>query len=275
MLIPKKYQTIGVASVLVVASLVILSVSLHSPGETYFFRKIVLEISSPAVDAINTSIEGVRNVWKRYLFLVGLEEENRILRGRIAQLTKGLNDYRELYYEERRLRGLAGLKESAKLPGVFCRVIDRNNSYLFKTIMLNKGTSDGLRVGLPVVSAEGVVGRIVEASWNVSKVLLVVDYNSNIDVVTQESRVQGILQGGGNAGCSLKYVERSEDVKIGEQVLTSGLGGVFPKGLIVGTVLNVDRNVSGLFLKVEVMPAVRFSRLEEVFVVTPEKEKVQ
>jgi len=92
----------------VVASLIILSVSLHSPGEAYFFRKIVLEISSPAVDAINTSIERVRNVWKRYLFLVGLEEENRILRGRIAQLTKELNDYRELYYEERRLRGSPG-----------------------------------------------------------------------------------------------------------------------------------------------------------------------
>ncbi len=273
MLIPKKYHTITFASILVIASLVILSVSLNRPGETGFFRKIVLEMSSPAVRVINGSIEAVRGVWKRYLFLVGLEQENRALRARIAQLTKEANDYRELYFQERRLRELFGLKEGLRLPTVAAQVIDRENTHIFKTILINRGTSDGLKVGLPVVAAEGVVGRVVEASWNVSRVLLVIDYNSNVDALVQGSRVHGILQGGANTGCTLKYVERSEEVRLGETVMTSGLGGVFPKGLILGTVLSVDKKGSGLFQKIDIVPAVHFSRLEEVLVVNPEKEQ--
>ncbi len=273
MLVPKKYHTVAIASILIIASLIILSISINRPGETGFFRKLVLEVSSPLVNVINASIDGVRGVWKRYIFLVGLEEENRVLKMRIAQLTKEINDYRELYLEERRLKELFGLKESLHLSVVAARVIDRENTYIFKTILINKGTSDGVQIGFPVISSEGVVGRIVEASWNVSRVLLTIDYNSNIDALLQGSRVQGILQGGSSTGCQLKYVERSEDVKVGETVMTSGLGGVFPKGLILGTVLSVDRKGSGLFQKLEVLPSVHFSRLEEVLVVAPVKEQ--
>jgi rod shape-determining protein MreC len=269
MITPKKYRTITVASILIVASLVILTVSLHRPAEIGFFRKLVLEISSPAVDGINSSIDGIRSVWKRYVFLVGLKEENRMLKMRVAELTKESNAFRELYLEERRLKELFGLKENLQLPAIAARVIGRENTRIFKTILINRGTMDGLRIGLPVIASEGVVGRIVEASWNVSRVLLVVDYNSNVDAVLQGSRLQGILQGGSSTGCTLKYLERSEEVKIGEKVITSGLGGIFPKGLILGTILSVDRKGSGLFQKVEVLPAVHFSQLEEVLVLIP------
>ncbi|MFA7465617.1 MAG: rod shape-determining protein MreC, partial [Syntrophales bacterium] len=137
---------------------------------------------------------------------------------------------------------------------------------------INKGTADGSKAGLAVISVEGVVGRIVESSWNVSRVLLAIDYNSNIDAMIQGTRSQGILQGGGAMGCNLKYVERSEEVKVGDAVLTSGMGGIFPKGLLIGTVVSVDRKDSGLFQKIEVMPAVYFSRLEEVSVILPEEK---
>jgi rod shape-determining protein MreC len=273
MLIPKKYQTVAIASILVVASLIILSISIHRPGETGFFKKLVLEAASPLIGVVNSTVYTVRDVWKRYIFLVGLEQENRMLKARVAQLTNELNEYRERHLEGIRLRKLFALKET--LPGtvVAARVIDRENAYVFKTILVDKGTSDGLRVGLPVISAEGVVGRIVDSSWNVSRVLLITDYNSNTSAFVQGSRVQGILQGGGGTNCSLKYVERSEEVRTGETVVTSGLGGVFPKGLILGTVSGVDRRGSGLFLNIDVLPAVHFSRLEEVLAVTPDKER--
>jgi len=272
MLIPKKYRTITVASVFIIASLIILSLSMHRSMETGFFRKLVLEAAAPLIYGINSSIDGTRQIWMRYLFLVNLEEENRALKARIAELMKESNIYRELYLEERRLKDLFGLKESLKLPVIAARVIERENSQIFKAILINRGTADGLRVGLPVIAAKGVVGRIIEASWNVSRVLLVNDYNSNIDAVLQSSRLQGILQGGSTTGCMLKYIEKSEEVKPGEMVITSGLGGIFPKGLILGSVLAADRKGSGLFQKVDVLPAVRFSQLEEVLVVIPEAE---
>jgi len=273
MLIPKKYQTVTVASILIFASLIILSVSIHRPGETGFFKKLVLEAASPPIGAINAAVDTVRGVWKHYIFLVGLEQENRMLKARVAQLTHDLNEYRERHLEGVRLRELFGLKETLPGTAVAARVIDRENAYVFKTILIHRGTSDGVRVGLPVVSAEGVVGRVVDASWNVSRVLLITDYNSNISAFVQGNRVQGILQGGGSTGCSLKYVERSEEVRAGETVITSGLGGVFPKGLILGTVSRVDRRGSGLFMNIDVSPAVHFSRLEEVLVVAPDKEQ--
>jgi rod shape-determining protein MreC len=268
MLIPRKYQTIAIASILVIASLVILSVSLHRPGETDIFKRLVLETSSPLIRMMNGTVETVADVWRRYIFLIGLEKENQTLKRQVAELTRELNDYREVSFEAQRLKDLMALREGLSREAVAARVIGRETTTVFKTILINRGTSHGLRVGLPVVSVQGVVGKIVEASWNVSRVLLVNDYNSNVDAILQGSRAQGILQGGNDNLCSLKYVERSEDVRIGETLMTSGLGGIFPKGLILGTVLAVDKKGSGLFQKIDVIPAVPFTRLEEVVVLT-------
>ncbi|MFB3926437.1 MAG: rod shape-determining protein MreC [Syntrophales bacterium] len=274
MLFPRKYQAITIASILIILSLIILSFNLKRPGEPGFIRKLVMEAASPLEAMITGSIDGIRGVWKRYIFLVGLEEENRALKRKIETLTNELVNYRESYLEGLRLKEHMALRETHQLPMTTARVVGKENSSIFKTILINKGTSEGLRPGLPVLSAQGVVGRIIESSWNVSRVLLAIDYNSNIDAVIQGSRSQGILQGGGAMGCILKYVERSEEIKVGDAVLTSGMGGVFPRGLLLGTVVSVDRKDSGLFQRIDVMPAVHFSRLEEVSVIMPlEKEK--
>ena len=172
--------------------------------------------------AISGSIEGIRDVWKRYLFLVGLEDENRALKRKIDNLTAELINYREVYLEGLRLKDHLALRESSDVPMITARVIGRENTSVFKSVLINKGSVDGIRAGLPVISPEGVVGRTVEASWNVSRVLLITDFNSNVDVLIQGSRSQGILQGGGATGCILKYVDRSEELKIGDAVLTSG-----------------------------------------------------
>ncbi len=273
MLFPKKYHSAAVASVLIIISLIILSFNLKQPGEAGFFRKLILETSAPFENAIGTAVQGIGDVWKRYVFLVGLEEENRLLKRKVDLLTNEIIHHRDVYLEGLRLKDHLALREKTDFPMVTAQVIGREGTSVFKTILINKGTTDGIRVGQPVVSVEGVVGRIVEASWNASRVLLVIDFNSNADALVQGSRAQGILQGGGPAGCILKYVERSEEVKIGDPVLTSGVGGVFPKGLLLGTVVNVNRKDAGLFQKIDVHPAAFFSRLEEVSVITiKEKE---
>lgn len=271
---PKKYRAAIVASVLIVISLIILSVNLKRQGEAGFFRNLIIETAAPLENAIRSAVRGIGNVWQRYIFLVGLEEENRNLKKKVDILTGELTQYREVYLEGLRLKEHLALRENIGSPTVVARVIGREGTSVFKTILINKGTTDGIRVGLPVVSPEGVVGRVVEASWNVSRVLLVIDFSSNIDALIQGSRAQGVLQGGGATGCVLKYVERSEEVKIGDHVLTSGIGGIFPKGFLLGSVVNVDRKDAGLFQKIDVRPAVYFSRLEEVSVlIIKEKER--
>ncbi|MBU4120449.1 MAG: rod shape-determining protein MreC [Proteobacteria bacterium] len=268
MLIPRKYQSIAVAAVLLIISLTVLSFSAIRPSETGFLRKMVLEAAAPVEDTINISLQNLHDVWKRYLFLVGLEDENRRLRKQNADLTEQLNRYREGSLEAMRLQKLLELREGFPQRAVAARVIDHNRSSLFKTLLINKGTADGLRVGLAVLSDQGVVGRIIETSWHASRVLLLIDGNSNIDGLIQRSRAQGILQGAGSAGCSLKYISRAEEVLAGDVVISSGLSGVFPKGLLLGVVTGASRKEGGLFQKIDVAPAVDFEKLEEVLALT-------
>jgi rod shape-determining protein MreC len=264
MLVPRKFHSLIVAAVLLILSLAVLSYSVTRLSETGFLRKMVLEAATPVEDVVNVSLNGLHDAWKRYLFLIGMEDENRRLRKENAALGEQMNRLQEGYIEGTRLRKLLNLSEG--LPGrtVAARVVDRSRTFLFKTILINKGTADGLRVGLPVLSEQGVVGRIIETAWHASQVLLIIDENSNIDALIQRNRAQGILQGAGPSGCNLKYISRVEEVQPGDVVLSSGLAGVFPKGLMIGVVTGVSRKGEGLFQKIDVSPAVDFGKVEEV-----------
>ncbi|MDO9230468.1 MAG: rod shape-determining protein MreC [Syntrophales bacterium] len=270
MLIPHKYHPPVVAAVLLIISLAVISYSASRLSETGFLRKMVLEAAALVEDAVNVSLKGLNDSWKRYLFLVGMEDENRRLRHGNAVLSEQLNHYREGYIEGMRLQKLLNLKDGLSNRVVAARVVDRSRASLFKTILIDKGTADGMRVGFPVLSEQGVVGRIIETAWHASQVLLLVDGNSNIDGLIQRSRAQGILQGAGSAGCNLKYISRVEEVLPGDLVLSSGLAGVFPKGLLLGVVTKVSRKGEGLFQKIDVAPAVDFGKLEEVLALIPE-----
>jgi rod shape-determining protein MreC len=266
MLVPRKHHSLIVAAVLLVFSLAFLSYSAVRLSKTGFLRKIILEVSAPVEDAVNLSLKGLHDAWKRYLFLVGLEDENRRLRKQNATLNEQLNLYREGHIEGIRLQRLLALMEHLPNQTVAARVVDRSHTSLFRMILINKGTSDGLRVGLPVMSDQGLVGRITETAWHASQVLLLIDENSNIDALIQRSRAQGILQGAGAAGGNLKYISRSDEVQVGDVVLSSGMAGVFPKGLLLGVVTGASRSGESLFHKIDVTPAVDFGKLEEVLI---------
>ncbi len=272
MLVPRKYHSLIVAAVLLILSLGFLSYSAVRLSETGFLRKTVLEVAAPIENVVNTSLKGLHDVWKRYLFLVGLEDENRRLRNQNAALGEQLNLYREGHIEGMRLRKLLNLAERLPNRAVAARVVDRSRTSLFKMILIDRGTADGLRVGLPVLSEQGVVGRIIETAWHASQVLLLIDENSNIDALIQRSRAQGILQGAGAAGCNLKYISRVEEVRVGDEILTSGMAGVFPKGLLLGVVTGATRGGENLFQKVDVAPAVDFGKVEEVIVLISDEK---
>jgi len=276
MLFLKKHRSVILAAIMVVISLVMLSYHVVNPSaETGFIRKLVLDMAGPIERVVYIPVKTLENVWKRYLFLVGLERENRRLLQQNALLTRQLIQHQEGYLEGLRLKKLLSLNDQISHETVAASVTGRNRNALHQTVMINKGSVHGIKAGMPVVAERGVVGRIIETSWHVSRVLLLIDENSNVDSIIQGGRGQGILQGGGTNRCFLKYVPKMEEVRLGDAVITSGICGVFPKSWLLGTVSMVTQGESGLFQKVEVIPSVDFSKLEEVLVLTSLKKGLE
>jgi rod shape-determining protein MreC len=171
------------------------------------------------------------------------------------------------------LSTLLALRESLDYAFVAARVIAKKQTALSKTIVIDKGSFDGLKTGMPVVAPPGLVGRLINVSWNVSKVLLITDENSNVDAILHRTRVQGIFSGAGLHEGKLKYITKNQDVIRGDTIISSGMGGVFPKGLLIGQVKNVEKQNKELFLKIDVTTFVDFSKLEEVLVLVSEENE--
>jgi len=246
----------------------------HGVDES-FFKKIVLETVAPAQKVFSASVKSVNDAWLRYVLLVGIEEENKNLKNKINELKSALILYQEGYLESQRLRKLLDLKDNYNYHFISARVIGKEQAALSKTILINKGAVHGLRNGMPVIAPPGLIGRLVDVSWHVSKVLLFIDENSNIGAIVQRTRTQGIIGGAGPRGLILKYISKTQDVKDGDVIVSSGLDGIFPKGLLIGQVSHVDRQDASLFLKINVAPFVDFSKLEEILILASEENEIK
>ena len=250
---------------LIVLSLI--SANLHSRENMSFFESLVVGITAPVQKVVGGIIDGIGGVWRGYFYLFGLQEENKTLKRELQQLRLQMNKYREAELANQRLRALLNFKKSIPTPLLPAELVAFDPSGWFQTILIDKGKDDGVLKDMAVVSAEGLAGRVIGVSRRHAKVLLILDGNSSVDAFIQRSRARGVLEGLGRERCLLKYVQRNEDVQVGDQVITSGMGGVFPKGILIGKVQEVVRGNYGLFQRVEVEPAVNFSRLEEIMVV--------
>lgn len=270
----KNYRTIIFVGVIFAAALILLSYSLKYDSSTSFVKKIVLEAAAPVQKILNASIEGVSNAWMRYIHLVGLEADNRILKNKIAVLQTELILYKEGYLEAQRLQKILSLQNDYHHSSIAARVIGREQAALSKTFWINKGSVHGLKSGMPVIVPPGLIGRLTDVSWHSSKVLLLIDENSNVDALIQRTRVQGIVRGAGSRGCVVRYISKIQDVKEGDVIMTSGMSNIFPKGLLIGTVSHVDHRDVGLFLKIRVTPFVDFSTLEEVLILAADQQEV-
>lgn len=268
----KNYKSIIFVVLLFLFALIMLSYNTKYDKGGGFFRKIIMEAAAPFQKLAHVSVKSVGDSWDRYVFLVGLVEENKNLNKTISELEAELLLYREGRMETERLRKLLALKESLGYSFVAAHVIAREQGALSKTIIIDKGSFDGLKSGMPVVAPPGLVGRVVHVSWNVAKVLLITDENSNVDVLLDRTRVQGIFSGAGLRGGKLKYITKNQDVVAGDIVISSGMGGVFPKGLFVGQVRDVTKPETELFLNISVNPYIDFSKLEEVLVLFSEEK---
>lgn len=196
-----------------------------------------------------------------------LREENRALKNEIAQMRfREENYYQEIVSSYQKLEEMLEFKEKHSYNLLPTQVIAYPSYSYFKTVFINKGEKEGIKKDLVVVNSQGLVGRIVEVYPHQAKVLLIIDERSKVGVRNQESRDVAILQGKGEV-CELKYLLNKVSIEAGDGVITSGLGGIFPEGILVGKVSYVRKNPRRLFQEVEVVPLVDFGKLEELFII--------
>ena len=230
-------------------------------------EQLIVEITAPFQKLIRQAINSTKDFWTNYFDLVDVRRENRQLKREIDSFKRENSQYKELLATQQRLRKLLQFKELIHRPVVAAQVIGLDPTGWFKSVIIDKGKDAGLKWDMPVVNASGVVGRIVSVSNSYAKVLLIIDQNSAVDCLTQRSRDRGMVKGTSGHVCKMDYMAKSSDAVVGDVVITSGLGGVFPKGLPVGEISSVKEGDGKLFKEIDVMPCVDFSKLEEVLVI--------
>ncbi len=229
-------------------------------------QRLALDLIGKGQYLITRMTSAVSNVWLDYIALISVREENKKLQEEIDKYKKTNQEYQESVANNQRLAKLLHIKESLPPPTLTAQIVGRDPSLWFRTIIVDRGSSEGVEKGMPVITVEGVVGQILDTSPNYSKVLLANDPNSAIDVLIQRNRVQGILKGNGSDGFNLLYVLKNADIEKGDIIVTSGLGDVFPKGIPVGKVSEVIKNKRGMFQQINVDPSVDFSQLEYLII---------
>jgi rod shape-determining protein MreC len=242
--------------------------------DTSFVRVWLLDSLAPMEKIVERSLYGVGYVWKRYFALIGLHDENRRLRSEIDELRVQLARQQEQVREAERLRALLGLQDSGLGNTVIARVIGRDPARNNETVTIDKGRSHGVKTDSAVITPEGVVGRVLHAGNFFSVVQLILDPQSGVGVMVRSTRRQGILKGTGGRELALDYIDDDNELREGDEFITSGLDRVYPKGLPVGIIVSVGPR-RGLFRSVAVRPNVDFGRLEEVICVVDRPEDAE
>ncbi len=211
-------------------------------------------------------VDGVGNLWSGYVALRGVRGENDALKQELRTLQVRLQREHAEAQRTGNLRQLLELRERANLDTIAAEVIAAAASPEFRTVTIDKGTGEGVRADMAVISPAGVVGRVILPSGRASKVQLLIDRNAAAGALIERTRVQGVVEGFGDGSLRMEYVLGTADVKPGDLVVTSGIDGIYPKGFVIGTIEQVDRGTGGYYV-ITVRPAVDFTRLEEVLVV--------
>jgi rod shape-determining protein MreC len=219
----------------------------------------------------SSGIGSVRDIWQNYFALQQTRQENQQLRTELAQLRVGLQQERALAEQSRMLQKLLDMKMETPLKTTAAYVIAGAASPDFRTATIDKGTSDGLKPDMAVISPAGVIGRIILPTSRAAKIQLLIDRDAAAGAVTERGRAQGVVVGTGTS-LRLDHVPGTADIKVGDRVVTSGIEGIYPKGFEIGQIESIERR-AGEFSAVIIRPAVEFSSLEAVLVVLTESNQ--
>lgn len=210
---------------------------------------------------------GVRGTTAMYVDLIGVKKQNQELKDQLAELKAQLGAMTELKMENERLGQLLGFKQASKMNLLAARVIARDLFHDHNTITVDRGSSHGVQKNMGALTIGGVIGYVFRIEKESSQILLLTDSYAAVDAIVQRSRARGLVEGLRKGNSHLRYLKRSDDVKVGDLVVTSGLFNMFPKGFPIGAVTSIDKSRYGMSQEVEVKPAVDALNLEEIFIV--------
>jgi rod shape-determining protein MreC len=263
----KKYENIILLLSLLIFSAVLLSNNARGRKHTAILERIVLAVVTPFQDAITTGIRDVVLGWNHYFYLVGTSKENATLRKMLSEQVFKNNLLREELKKYRRVEALISHSpELALKNGVIADVVAWDASGAAKTIAVDRGEKDGVKTGMVVLNHFGLVGRVVATAARDSRVLLITDARSAVDAYVQRTRARAVVVGRNSAVCDVKYLSVKDDVKEGDVLISSGLGGIFPAGLQLGRITLLETGASKLFSKAEMLPSTNLDHLEEIIV---------
>lgn len=275
--LPVARQSRVLLAALVVVHLVVVSRQVDAGGGHSLLQQAVFGLLYPVQVAVSRSVAGLRQAWQGYVDLRGVREQNGRLSGRVAELELQLQAQRTLAQETLRLRALLELEGRAPAGAVAAEVVERGGLPWFRTLILDKGKRHGVALDAPVISPSGVIGRVIEVAPGACKVQVLSDHQSGVGVLVERSRVPAVVSGQigrgeqGSPELRVDFVPARSDVRVGDLLVTSGLDGIFPKGLLVGQISQVQSG-TGLFQEVLASAAADFVTVESVLVLQRQPE---
>lgn len=274
----KRYRDVGIVIVLLAVPFFFLRANMKSPSNLNVLDRIVLRVSAPIEFAASSLARGISNLWESYVYLVDVKADNDRLAYDNARLREQVHALERKEAENRELRRLLQLRES--IPGdlVSAQVVGWDFTEFFRVsrVALDRG-SRNIRPHMPVVSPDGVVGKVIRVNGDMVDVQLAVDAAFGVDVEDERTHARGFVRGMGDPSryaCRVETVDSRDDVEIGDLLVTSGKGKWFPKGLPVARVTKVLKREPGRDQEIEAVPTVSFSRLDSVLIlVAPPTEE--
>ncbi|MDO9573704.1 MAG: rod shape-determining protein MreC [Candidatus Contubernalis sp.] len=258
--------------VILISLIIIMNLSQWERERLTFVEDLIITVVSPFQNAVFWISTEVRDVFEHFSERQDMDRENSELKQSLGDYQSITNQLEELKQENKRLREMLDFREKSDYTLLPARVTARDTSGWFSVVVINKGYSDGAAKDMAVINNDGLVGHILSVSRNSSKVLLLSDSSRAVSGVVRDSRETGVIgfvEGSVEQPgyCRMINILRESEIEKGDVVVTSGLGGVFPPGLVIGQVIEVGDDEYGLLKYALIKPAVDFSRLEEVFVV--------
>jgi rod shape-determining protein MreC len=264
----REYRFYIILFAFILIPVIAIDTSTRSPRDYRFYDKVIVFITAPIQFTITWTLEQMASGFQNYVYLWHTREENLALVDENRKLLSSIEGLRETEQENIRLRKLLNFEEQTKSEAVVARVIAKDVSTDFRAIRINRGEKSGIRRNMAVVSYEGIVGRVLRTTAGTADVVTILDLLSAVDVINERSRARGVFEGLTDDSGILRYTVRTDDIQPGDPLISSGLGGIFPKGKPVGIVTKVTKKPFGISQDVEVRPSVDFSKLEEVLVLT-------
>lgn len=233
-------------------------------------EKILINLFAPA----QKQVAGVKNYFSsiidHYFSNITASKDNVLLSKEIDKLKSKMEHNHEVLLQNMRLKSMLKFSAEVKYNKIVARIVATDSSSDYRVLRIDQGMIHGVRLQSAVLSPKGVVGYVYRLTNNYADVLTITDSNNRIDAIVKRIRVHGIVEGHNDQKTIMKYISRTEPIVLGDQILTSGLGNIYPKGLVVGEVTRIERASYGITQEIEITPTVDFSALEEVFVLVEE-----